>query len=304
MEIRTLLPEELDAWAIHCETVFQGAGREYFLRHYHNDPWRDINGIFVAVEAGQITATVRVFRRQVWLGGQAVPMGGIGEVSTKEAYRGRGLSGELLQRAIGYMQREGMQVSVLYTGLHGHYERYGWRRIPRAERRFIGAQGVPCECREGTPEDLTAIRALAQRVEPGDWSVVRENDEYWHKWMAAEIARKKMLVATAQGRLEAWLAYTLHGDSWEVVECGCEPGREGLFDGLCAATAMREGRESQPFTAPAWLPTAATNTELHANEYSMIRLVAPFEWQGEAINTTQALAARWGQCRGSELDSF
>jgi hypothetical protein len=41
MEIRSLRPDELEDWTIHCEQVFGDVNRDYFRRHFENDPWRD-----------------------------------------------------------------------------------------------------------------------------------------------------------------------------------------------------------------------------------------------------------------------
>jgi hypothetical protein len=86
MELRTLRPEELDAWLDFVHRVFN-VPRAYCARHWHNDPWRSCEGIRVAVDRGQILSTVRVFRRRIYLGGVPVTMGGIGEVSTDPAYQ-------------------------------------------------------------------------------------------------------------------------------------------------------------------------------------------------------------------------
>ena len=87
MEFRRLRPEELEDWFTHLVSVFalgsSKGGREYFLRHWENDPWKNLEDIFVAVEAGQILSTVRIMPRRIFLAGEEVTMGGIGEVSTK-----------------------------------------------------------------------------------------------------------------------------------------------------------------------------------------------------------------------------
>ena len=49
MEFRALYPEELETWLDHVTTVFTG-GRQYFSNHWHNDPWRDAEGIRIAVD--------------------------------------------------------------------------------------------------------------------------------------------------------------------------------------------------------------------------------------------------------------
>jgi hypothetical protein len=127
---RTLQESELESWFDHCAAVFaKKTDREHFVRHWFAfnskqmrfstfsrfilknnlfygtiftrkcDPERDMNGIFVAIDPqqnNQIAATVRVFFRQMKIGEHTFKMGGIGEVSTKEPYRHRGLATKLL----------------------------------------------------------------------------------------------------------------------------------------------------------------------------------------------------------------
>ncbi len=54
VEVRSLREEELERWFDHCAEVFKGESREYFVRHWNNDPWRNLNSIFVAVEDGDL----------------------------------------------------------------------------------------------------------------------------------------------------------------------------------------------------------------------------------------------------------
>ncbi len=90
MEFRSLYPEELEAWLDHVTHVFL-ASRQYFSNHWHNDPWKDVEGIRVAVDDGKIVSTVRVFIRKMFFHGEPISVGGIGEVSTRSEYRKRGL---------------------------------------------------------------------------------------------------------------------------------------------------------------------------------------------------------------------
>ena len=304
MEIRSLLPHELDAWATHCAMVFYSDSREYFLNHFNNDPWRDTDGIFVAMDEDTIAATVRVFRREVWLFGKKISMGGIGEVSTKEAYRCKGLSGKLLQRAIAWMEQQGIQVSVLYSGLHEHYGRYGWQVIPVLERRFQGISAQPCAIQPMTREDIPAMMALEAKSVKQIWSIVRESRDYWDNWFWQEAASGKGLLAVQDGELKAWLLYSLREDSWHVREFSSLPGFESLFDGLCAAAAISEGRANQPFDAPGWIPTATPESERYENTYSMVRLITPFWADGSDIDSTEKLILLTGDCRDSEIDHF
>jgi hypothetical protein len=46
MEIKQLNDSLLEDWFDHVSQVFSQTGREYFVRHWEKDPYRDIAGLF------------------------------------------------------------------------------------------------------------------------------------------------------------------------------------------------------------------------------------------------------------------
>lgn len=306
MEFRSLRPGELDAWASHCALVFglegHGVDREYFLRHYHDDPWRDLNGILVAVDGDTIASTVRVFRRKVWLFGQEVLMGGIGEVSTNPDYRGRGLAGKLLELSVDWMIGEGLAVSVLYSGLHDFYRRYGWDVIPKNNALFQDDGTAPCEGRRMEPGDLAALGIVDAAAERSNWRVIRGGGEYWERWMRSAIG--PCVVATESDGVVAWLAYRLEDSTWSVADFRALPGYEGRFGSLCRLAAELEGRRGQQFIAPAWLAVGEQPADIMELDYSMVRLNTPITAAGKTISTTLELIEASREYRDSSLDHF
>ena len=120
----------MNAWFDHCALVFNQynhfeASRQYFMNHWYNDLGGAPGNLRGSgrrgnPEYGSCVSPPHLPSRQVFT------MGGIGEVSTKEPYRRRGLSGRLLEMAIDYMEAEGMDFSMLFTGSPRHYSRFGW----------------------------------------------------------------------------------------------------------------------------------------------------------------------------------
>lgn len=96
IEFRTLKNDELEKWFDHCmyvfnEGIYSREYRQYFVNHYNNDPWRDLDTILVCMDDNKIASTVRIFNRKIYLNSKEVSMGGIGEVSTKSEYRSQGV---------------------------------------------------------------------------------------------------------------------------------------------------------------------------------------------------------------------
>jgi predicted N-acetyltransferase YhbS len=306
MEFRSLHENELDDWAYHCASVFGGVGHAvdtaYFLRHYEDDPWRDVDGIFVAVDGGSIVSTVRVFRRKAWLMGSEIPMGGIGEVSTHAGYRGKGLAGTLLTMATEWMAEQGLNVSLLFAGAHDFYRRFGWECIPKPLRRFACTAELPCEGRATAGSDMRQLMVVEAASEKTNWMVVRTDPVYWQSWMTHALG--KCVVATEGGGIVAWLAYDTDEGQWSVTEYRALPGYEQKFDGLCSLAATLEGRRGQPFTVPAWLPTGSPEQETYNAMYCMVKLITPFAAGGVEISSTQQLIRETRECRDSNLDHF
>ena len=88
---RRLKPTQFEEWIDHCALVFsenkeQVEGfRNYFRRHFLNDPNRNISDIFVALDDDKIVGTVRLLKRSILLM-VFIWAGGIGEVSVNPNY--------------------------------------------------------------------------------------------------------------------------------------------------------------------------------------------------------------------------
>ena len=90
MEFRALHPEELEAWLDHVTHVFS-ASRQYFSNHWHNDPWKDVEGIRVAVDDGKIVSTVRVFIRKMFSDTPTTEVVGVSATGCQRVYSIKGI---------------------------------------------------------------------------------------------------------------------------------------------------------------------------------------------------------------------
>lgn len=133
MKIRRLQAEDRSAWLELLDGWDQldgWRGSVFFGRPLEHDPGYRDEDVWIAERDGALLSTVQIFPRMVEIQGEAVPMGGIGTVFTKEAERGAGIASRLLEAAIGDMRERGMEISMLFTGRLDFYEKLGWRSWP------------------------------------------------------------------------------------------------------------------------------------------------------------------------------
>ncbi len=234
MEFRALYPEELETWLDHVTTVFTG-GRKYFSNHWHNDPWRDPEGIRIALDNGTIVSTVRVFIRKMFLHGEPITVGGIGEVSTRPEYRRRGLATQLLKDAIRFMEDREIAMSSLH-GSQRIYSIEGWEKVPRyyARQSFNAEKRSMWEVRPVNFDDAAEVKCIAECY---DWyarkfngTFVRDEIEYWTKWVKTESSNA--WVAERDGSIEGYVSVAQREDELWVRE----------FIASEAAFAMNRGK--------------------------------------------------------------
>ena len=220
MEFRALYPEEFETWLDHVTTVFSG-GRQYFSNHWHNDPWRDPEGIRIAVDNGKIVSTVRVFIRKMFLHGEPVTVGGIGEVSTRSEYQRRGLATQLLKDAIGFMESR----NIVASSLHGSQRLYsveGWEKVPRyyAKQPMTARKRVAWDVRPANFDDPTEVERIAALYDAYarkfNGTFVRDNMAYWTKWVRTE--SPSAWVAERDGNIEGYVSVARDKDRLNVEE--------------------------------------------------------------------------------------
>ena len=128
-EIEALL-DLLDGWPFPDGQ----SGRDFFRRYIELDPAFEPRNVWVAEQGGELVSCVQIFPRRVRIGGQVLPMGGIGSVFTRPERRRRGVAGALLERVIGAMRERGMVLSYLLAERLRWYGRYGYRPWSRGWR--------------------------------------------------------------------------------------------------------------------------------------------------------------------------
>jgi len=220
MEFRALYPNELEKWLDHVTHVFTG-GRQYFSNHWHNDPWRDPEGIRIAVDDGTIVSTVRVFIRKMFLHGEPVTVGGIGEVSTRPEYQRRGLATQLLKDSIQFMESR----DIVMSSLHGSqriYSAEGWEKVPRyyARQPIAAKKQVAWDVRPIDFDDAAEVERIATLYDgyarKFNGTFVRDDIAYWTEWVWTE--SPDAWVAERDGSIEGYVSVVRREERLNVEE--------------------------------------------------------------------------------------
>ncbi len=235
MEFRALYPEELETWLDHVTSVFTGS-RQYFSNHWHNDPWRDPEGIRIALDNGTIVSTVRVFIRKMFLHGEPVTVGGIGEVSTRPEYRRRGIATQLLKDSVRFMESRDIVMSSLHGSQH-IYSIAGWEKVPRyyARQPFSAKKRSEWAVRPVNFDDAAEVKRIAdlynQYARKFNGTFVRDEMTYWTQWVRTESSNA--WVAERNGSIEGYVSVAQREDGLWVKE----------FIASAAAFAMDRGKQ-------------------------------------------------------------
>ena len=241
IEKRCLQENELEAWFSHCQSIFQLEDPLYFQKHYRLDPAADATLIFVALHEGEIVSSVRVFDRTVWIRGQAVHCGGVGEVSTQPAFQRQGLASALLQMALDEMVRRHMQVSILF-GKRPFYRHMGWHPVPVAKRKADVRQLPLLKTEQVTIrpfhiQDLLILQGIYDLYAGRFDGAILRSEAYWQQWVLGQWHMPYVLLQ--EDRPAAYCCANTSGKDGvlHVCELCAVPQAERLLPHLVASIA-------------------------------------------------------------------
>lgn len=214
--------------------------REFFALYNRNDPRFRDELCLVARDGAALVSTVQIFDRRVNLGGQAVPMGGIGSVFTREDYRHKRVASALMRLAVETMEREGFEISLLFAERLTFYNQFGWREVERkfsalAQAAAIKAPGA-YEIDVFEPErDLAEVAAI-HRSYSGRINVTAARDEA--DWRASlvfagnremhpgEESKEYFVLARHGAKIAAYARATNLSGVAMLMEYGYAPGAD------------------------------------------------------------------------------
>ena len=233
LEVRGARPDEVDAAVAVCAEAFGDTPEEvaeigdFFDKIHKQDPGFCPENSRIAVVDGEVVSVVQIFDRQMLIGGTSVRLGGLGSVGTRPAHRGRGYNTAVLRDSVEYMEREGYDLSLLFTGINGFYGRVGWQTFQHVyEMTLRMPNPAPAIRFDGEirpirwDEDLDAVIAIHEATNRDATGPTVRTRAFWeaHRiWFPFEPDR--FLVAVADKRVVAYLRDNVseygYLDGWE-----------------------------------------------------------------------------------------
>ena len=245
-EIEALL-DLLDGWPFPDGQ----RGGEFFRRYVELDPAFEARNVWVAERAGELVSCVQIFPRRVRIGGEVLPMGGIGSVFTRADARRRGVAGALLERAVDAMRERGMLLSYLLAERLRWYGQYGYRPWSRGWRTLhwlagdrvgsANARQYDAERDRGDVERLWRVYAEGAGGAPLDGIVDRGSSEDWRgSYQLAGTPEEDIWIADGGTHAAAYLRVADFNGLPRVLEWGREgDGAPALCELLAAAMSGR-----------------------------------------------------------------
>lgn len=115
--------DQLIAYAKTCSWI---AGK-HLAGMMENDAFTDWESVFAAVEGEKIVGFCTFLKTDYYPENRYFPW--ISCIFVEEAYRGRRISGKMIETAIAYAKEQGFSKVYIPSGIIGLYEKYGFRKI-------------------------------------------------------------------------------------------------------------------------------------------------------------------------------
>ena len=182
MEIRCCnSKEELIEVVELCDTAFPKTRREYFERHVLKDNTLDKKDTRILLIDGKIVSSVQVFPRTIYVQNEKIKIGGIGNVASLPAERGKGYAGLLIKDSLDYIIKKEFALSMLTTSINPYYEKFGFQTILRtiADINCSGGKKHKEISQFNMTNDLKDIINLYNSFNSGKIGTIVRDEKYW-----------------------------------------------------------------------------------------------------------------------------
>ncbi len=230
-------PEIRPATLDEIPEVFRFQAKCYDLPEAHfrelseRDPWFKPENILLLRSSDEITSCLQIFPKPIRIGSASVTIAGVGNVATHPRHQRRGYATRLLEQAVGLMKDRGYGLSILFTKIHGFYQRLGWGIacsrykyvIPAAERGHkdsIEFQVEPLE-----QADLNAVMHIYDASNKRRTLSVQRSMGCWQRQLSHRLAEEtESVVVRKDERPLAYGRFTTTAKRLWIIEAGSSRG--------------------------------------------------------------------------------
>jgi GNAT superfamily N-acetyltransferase len=254
--LRKLSKDEIPKWLDLCVLGFSQKkfppSRAHFANHWDHDPCNIQLPIYVAehIATKELVASVRLFKRKLYVVGKVFSVFGIGEVCALEMHRGKQLAQKLMNLAQDFC-REEMDFGVLHTSTAiGFYEKLGWKSVEKeiVVGKIVGfdekkSRELMVECVEFNSSEFVDDQVLSEVMAiyedyckrcnvsgcvSRNYDDKNDSEFYWRNWVLAKGRRLVCLRDTASRKICAYLIENL--ENRNPLKTLCEIAVSSLED--------------------------------------------------------------------------
>lgn len=230
-------PGELQKLYSFYPKVFKKTPLDFFVRRIENDPYLQLGDIRIAEEDGGITSSVAVIRRTMYWGGEKVPFGGIGNVSSLPEKRGTGIASAVMNDALEHIKKIDLNVAILFTGINPFYERFRFVTVPAHIMRFNMLKKYESDytVRNFSHADLEKVSDIYKEFNADLFGPVVRDTSYWKANLKFAEPDEIFLVAEKNGGIEGYIRVVPPNSRNEIWEFGFT--NINAFNALISKTA-------------------------------------------------------------------
>lgn len=205
---RPARPDEVDAVAAVVSHSFpspdrgRGWWRDYLIRGPHGGP----SSIWIAEDGGEIAGACLLLSMRQWISGVAMPMMGLGVVTTALTHRRRGVAGRMVEAGLRKARERGDLVSALYPFRVAYYGGLGYGLAGETHRYVLPPTSLP-----DSPDDRRRMRLVRT---PADRKTLQELYARGARLQTGQVERSE----------HAW-GYVLEGDERAALLYVAEGGQ-------------------------------------------------------------------------------
>lgn len=161
--------------------AFPDTPPDYFQKHQWADLTLEVEHTQLALVDGEVRSVVQIFPRTMLVRGKELPLAGIGNVATHPEYQGQGLAGALLRRTLHTCRMENYALSLLFTGIPGFYETFGYRTVSGNEFLLTPVEEWPRgDIVPFSPKQhLGEVQQLYAEFTRDRTGTLKRDDSYW-----------------------------------------------------------------------------------------------------------------------------